>query len=134
VEERTPFLDPRLARAASRLPDGMKVRDGLSKWAQRKRLENISADGQPFAPRQGFPTPIGDWIKGQGSRLGPLMAAQPGVAEISDPAKMRLLFSHISRRRYSVTCWKLLFHALWHRRQILALRPAGDAFESLATV
>jgi asparagine synthase (glutamine-hydrolysing) len=112
----------------------MKVRDGLSKWAQRKRLEKISAGGQPFAPRRGFATPIGDWIKGQGSRLGPLVAAQPGVAEIADPAKMRLLFSHVSRRGYSVTCWKLLFHVLWHRRQILAPHPAGEMFKSLATV
>jgi asparagine synthase (glutamine-hydrolysing) len=112
----------------------MKVRDGLSKWAQRKWLEKISAGGQPFAPRQGFATPIGDWIKGQGSRLRPLVAAQPGVAEIADPAKMRLPFSHISRRRHSVACWKLLLHALCHRRQIRALHPPGEVFESLATV
>ena len=78
--------------------------------------------------------PIGDWIKGQGSRPGPLAGAQPGVAEIADPAKVRLLFNHIRRRRQSVACWKLLFYALWHRRHILALRPAGDVFETLATV
>jgi asparagine synthase (glutamine-hydrolysing) len=134
VEGRTPFLDPGVAKAAFRLPDGMKLRDGLSKWILRKWLEKYLPVAQPFAPRQGFAMPIGDWIKGQGSRLGPLVAAQPGVAEIADPAKVRLLFNHIRRRRQSVACWKLLFYALWHRRHILALRPAGDVFETLATV
>jgi asparagine synthase (glutamine-hydrolysing) len=134
VEGRTPFLDPGVAKAAFRLPDGMKLRDGLSKWILRKWLEKYLPVAQPFAPRQRFAMPIGDWIKGQGSRLGPLVAAQPGVAEIADPAKVRLLFNHIRRRRQSVACWKLLFYALWHRRHILALRPAGDVFETLATV
>jgi asparagine synthase (glutamine-hydrolysing) len=78
--------------------------------------------------------PIGDWIKGQGSRLGPLVSAQSGVAEIADPAEVRLLFSHIRRRRQNVACRKLLFYALCHRRYILALRSAGDVFETLATV
>jgi asparagine synthase (glutamine-hydrolysing) len=134
VEGRTPFLDPGVAKAAFRLPDGMKLRDGLSKWILRKWLEKYLPVAQPFAPRQRFAMPIGDWIKGQGSRLGPLVAAQPGVAEIADPAKVRLLFNHIRRRRQSVACWKLLFYALWYRRHILALRPAGDVFETLATV
>ena len=30
--------------------------------------------------------------------------------------------------------WKLLFYALWHRRHILGLPPAGDVFETLAAV
>ncbi len=134
VEGRTPFLDPGVVKAAFRLPDGMKLRDGSNKWILRKWLEKYLPVAQPFTPRQGFAMPIGDWIKGQGLRLGPLVAAQPGVAEIADPAKVRLLFSHIRHRRQSVACWRLLFYALWHRRHILALRPAGDVFETLATV
>ena len=57
-----------------------------------------------------------------------------GVAEIADPAKVRLLFTHIRRWRHGFACWKLLFYALWHRRHILGLPPAGDVFETLATL
>ena len=39
VEGRTPFLDKGVAAAAFRLPDGMKVRDGVGKWILRKWLE-----------------------------------------------------------------------------------------------
>jgi asparagine synthase (glutamine-hydrolysing) len=63
-----------------------------------------------------------------------LVAAQPGIAEIADPAKVRLLFSHIRRWRHGFAAWKLLFYALWYRRHILGLPPAGDVFETLAAI
>jgi asparagine synthase (glutamine-hydrolysing) len=131
VEGRTPFLDRGVAQAAFRLPDAMKLRDGVGKWILRKWLEKHLPVARPFAPKQGFTVPVGEWIKGQGSRLGPLVAAQPGVAEIADPEKVRLLFGHIRRWRHGFACWKLLFYALWHRRHILGLPPAGDVFETL---
>ena len=132
VEGRTPFLDPAVAKAAFRLPDGMKLRDGMGKWILRKWLDRHLPMARPFEPKQGPTLPIGDWIKAQGSRLGPLVAAQPGIAEIADPAKVKLLFGDIRRRRHSFACWKLLFYALWHRRHILGLPPVGDVFETLA--
>ena len=131
VEGRTPFLDPGVANAAFRLPDSMKLRDGLGKWILRKWLEKHLPVARPFAPKQGFTVPVGEWIKGQGSRLGPLVAAQPGIVEIADPAKVRTLFGGIRRWRHGFACWKLLFYALWHRRHILGLPPAGDVFETL---
>ena len=106
----------------------------MGKWILRKWLEKHLPVARPFAPKQGFTVPVGEWIKGQGSRLGPLVAAQPGVAEIADPDKVRLLFSNIRRWRHGFACWKLLFYALWHRRHILGLPPAGDVFETLATL
>src|SRR5580692_1597473 len=132
VEGRTPFLDRGVAAAAFRLPDSMKLRNGMGKWILRKWLEKHLPIARPFAPKQGFTVPVGQWIKGQGSRLGPLVAAQPGIAEIADPAKVRMLFSHIHRWRQGFAAWKLLFYALWHRRHILALPPAGDVFQTLA--
>jgi len=35
-------------------------------------------------------------------------------------------------QRGGLACWVLLFYALWHRRHILALDPAGDVLETLA--
>ncbi len=132
VEGRTPFLDRGIAEAAFRLPDGLKLRDGMGKWILRKWLEKNLPVARPFAPKQGFTVPIGTWIKGQGSRLGPLVAAQPGVAEIAHPDRVVALFGDIRRWRHGFACWKLLFYALWHRRHILGLPPAGDVFQTLA--
>lgn len=133
VEGRTPFLDPGVAAAAFRLPDAMKLRGGMGKWILRKWLERNLPIARPFAPKQGFTVPVGAWIKGKGDRLGALVAAQPGVAEIAHPDRVRALFGNISRWRHGFACWLLLFYALWHRRHIQGLKPAGDVFETLAT-
>lgn len=132
VEGRTPFLDKGIAAAAFRLPDAMKVRDGVGKWILRKWLEKNLPMARPFAPKQGFTVPIGAWIKGRGADLGPLVARQPGIAEIAHPDKVEALFRGIRRWRHGFACWKLLFYALWHRRHILGLRPNGDVFQTLA--
>ena len=132
IEGRTPFLDRGIAAAAFRLPEGMKVRDGFGKWILRKWLEKHLPMARPFAPKQGFTVPVGEWIKGRGDVLGALVARQPGIVEIAHPDRVEALFRGIRRWRHGFACWKLLFYALWHRRHILGLRPAGDVFETLA--
>ena len=133
IEGRTPFLDKGIAEAAFRLPDGLKVRSGMGKWILRKWLEKNLPMARPFAPKQGFTVPVGEWIKGRGAELGKLVAAQPGVAEIAYPEKVEALFANIGRWRHGFACWKLLFYALWHRRHILGQEPAGDVFATLST-
>jgi asparagine synthase (glutamine-hydrolysing) len=132
VEGRTPFLDKGVAEAAFRLPDRLKVNRGVGKWILRRWLEKNCPAARPFAPKQGFTVPIGQWIGGQGARLGPLVARQPGVAEIAHPEKVEALFRNSDGRRHGFAAWTLLFYALWHRAHILGLPPVGDVFETLA--
>jgi asparagine synthase (glutamine-hydrolysing) len=132
VEGRTPFLDPAVAASAFRLPDGLKLRKGMGKWLLRTWLDQHLPEAGAFAPKRGFTVPVGEWIAGQGARLGPLVAAQPGVAEIAEPGKVDALFRTGTRSGDGMAAWMLLFYALWHRRHILGLVPAGDVFETLA--
>jgi asparagine synthase (glutamine-hydrolysing) len=132
VEGRTPFLDKGVMAAAYRLPDAMKMRGATGKWILRKWLEANLPMAQPFAPKTGFTVPVGTWVAGQGTRLGPLVAAQPGVAEIAHPDRVEALFRDIRRWRHGFAAWKLLFYALWHRQHVLGLEPVGDVFETLA--
>ncbi len=132
VEGRTPLLDPAITAAAFRLPDGMKVRDGRGKWLLRQWLARHMPEARPFAPKQGFTVPVGTWIAAQGARLGPLVAAQPGVEEIADPIRVQALFRAAAGRHEGFAAWMLLFYALWHRTHILGQPPQGDVFETLA--
>ncbi|MBV8574692.1 MAG: asparagine synthase (glutamine-hydrolyzing) [Acetobacteraceae bacterium] len=132
VEGRTPFLDPGVARAAFRLPDSLKVREGRGKWILRKWLERHLPEANPFAPKQGFTVPIGAWIAARGARLGSLVAAQEGVAEVAKPDRVTALFRHAAGRHEGFGAWMLLFYALWHRRHVQGLKPAGDVFETLS--
>ena len=133
VEGRTPLLDPGVAAASFRLPDGLKVRGGRGKYLLRRWLADHLPAANPFAPKQGFTVPIAAWIAGQGARLGPLVAAQPGVAEIAAPDKITSLFRHAEGRHEGFAAWTLLFYALWHRAHIEARPVDGDVFEVLGS-
>jgi asparagine synthase (glutamine-hydrolysing) len=131
VEGRTPFLDEGVAEAAFRLPDGLKVQDGRGKWLLRRWLAKHLPQAQPFAPKQGFTVPVGAWIAAQGARLGPMVAAQPGVAEIAEPDRVVSLFRNAEGRHESFAAWTLLFYALWHRAHVEARPVDGDVWEVL---
>ncbi len=131
VEGRTPFLDPAVAAAAFRLPDSLKLRKGLGKWLLRRWLEQHLPEARPFAPKRGFTVPVGEWINARGARLGPLVAAQAGVAEIAEPERVVALF-RVAGRRQAQAVWTLLFYALWHQRHIVGMDTGGDVFEVLA--
>jgi asparagine synthase (glutamine-hydrolysing) len=132
VEGRTPLLDPGIAAAAFRLPDAMKVQRSSGKWLLREWLARHFPAAEPTKPKQGFTVPIGAWIEGVGDRLGPLVAAQPGVAEIARPDRVAALFRHAGGEKHrGFAAWHLLFYALWHRRHVERRAVRGDVFEVL---
>lgn len=132
VEGRTPFLDSSVADFAFRLPDELKIRNGIGKWLLRRWLANHVPRTQPLAKKRGFTVPVEEWIARRGSRLGPLVAAQPAVKEMCVPEAVAALFERARERRIGFAAWTLLFYALWHRHHILGLPPAGDVFATLA--
>lgn len=132
LEGRTPFLDPAVADFAYRLPDRLKIRKGHGKYLLRKWLHDCVPVAEPFGRKRGFTVPVGDWIAAKGARLGPLVAAQPGIAEICSPKAVETLF-RTKGKREGFAAWTLLFYALWHRRHILGLPPGGDVFDCLSS-
>ncbi len=132
VEGRTPFLDPVVAGMAFRLPDKLKVRGRLGKWLLRQWLARHLPQAASTGRKRGFTVPVAAWIAEEGERLGPLVAAQPGVEEIANPDAVRKLFANPGKRG-GFAAWTLLFYALWHRRHIQGLPSSGNVFDSLAT-
>jgi len=131
MEGRTPFLDPVVADVAFRLPDSLKVRNGMGKWLLRKWLADRLPIANPFGKKRGFTVPIGPWIEKKGNQLGPLVARQPGIAEACDPdAVIRLFSAHGKHAAFAA--WSLLFYALWHQVHIVGRKPDGDALAMLA--
>jgi len=76
--------------------------------------------------------PVAQWILREGARLGPLVARQPGIAELTQPGSVEKLFARAGKRE-GFAAWTLLFYALWHRRHVLDLPADGDAFHCLAS-
>ena len=132
VEGRTPFLDRAVANVAFRLPDELKVKKGLGKWLLRRWVESRVPAAQAMAKKRGFTVPVGEWIARRGAELGPLVAAQPGVAEICEPGAVAKLFLKAAEKREGFAAWTLLFYALWHRIHIEGAKAEGDVFTALA--
>ena len=133
VEGRTPLLDPVVAEVAFRLPDRLKIRNGLGKYLLRRWLADHLPEAKPFSRKRGFSVPVAAWIAGRGALLGPLVATQPGIAEMCRPGRVESLF-RARGKRAGFAAWTLLYFALWHRRHVLGGAPAGDVFETLAAV
>ena len=132
VEGRVPFLDPAVAAFAFSLADRQKIRGRRGKWLLRQWLADNFPAAAAFAPKRGFTVPVVEWIAGEGKRLGPLVARQPGIAELCTPGSVEALFGAIDRRN-GAAAWSLLFYALWHRRHIIGESSRGDVFAALAS-
>ncbi len=134
VEGRVPFIDPVLADFAYRLPDRLKTSRKLGKVLLRKWLAKHLPVSEPFKPKMGFTVPVGEWIGSKGDQLGPLVAAQDGIAQCCDPAAVKNLFRASSTggaKREKQAAWVLLFYALWYARHVEGRRSDGDAFSVL---
>ena len=118
VEGRTPFLDPRVAQSAFRLPDGLKIRDRRGKWILRKWLSGILPEAGAFAPKRGFTVPVGTWIAEAGTALGDAVADLECIQEIAHPDRVRAAFKSAAKKREGQAAWVLLFYALWHKAMI----------------
>jgi asparagine synthase (glutamine-hydrolysing) len=132
LEGRTPLLDPAITEAAFRLPDQLKVRKGAGKWLLRAWLAEAMPEARPFARKQGFTVPVGAWICGQADRLAALLAADEAVAEVVRADRVAGLLRAASGKHEAFAAWALLFYALWHRRHVRGMMPAGDVFETLS--
>jgi len=133
VEGRTPFLDPAVANAVFRLPDALKIRNRQGKWLLRKWLDRAAPAAVAFAAKKGFTVPVGEWIAAEGARVGPLVAAQPGIAERCRKDAVEAVFRSTGKRE-GFASWTLLFYALWHQKNVIGASCAGDVFDVLSSV
>jgi asparagine synthase (glutamine-hydrolysing) len=111
LEAREPLLDHRLVEFAARLPEGMRVQGSTGKYLLKKTLERYLPRDILYRPKQGFVTPIAEWLR------GPLAPAARGIATGSlaqtgffDPKAIAALAeAHIAGRAdNSRSLWQLL--------------------------
>ncbi len=132
TEGRTPFLDGELARLAFCLPDELKIRRGLGKWALRRWLGGHLPQAEPLARKRGFTVPVARWIARRAKTIGPLVARSPAIGELCHADAVVNLFAAAEQKRAGRAAWTLLFYALWHRRHIERATLPPDTEAALA--
>src|SRR5688572_10600580 len=64
LEAREPLLDHRLIEFAAALPERMRVRGRTGKYLLKKAMRRYLPNEVLYRPKQGFVTPIAEWLRG----------------------------------------------------------------------
>lgn len=81
LEAREPLLDHRFVEFAAGLPDDLRVRGGQGKWLMKKAMERHLPKDILYRPKQGFVTPIAQWLRGPLAQQARAISASSGLAQ-----------------------------------------------------
>ena len=81
VEGRVPLLDHRIVDAALAVPTAIRTPGGRQKALQRKIAGKYLPDAVLTAPKQGFRSPVPNWIAGEFGALAKQMLTRPAALE-----------------------------------------------------
>ncbi len=112
LEAREPLLDHRLVEFAAGLPDRMRVRGRQGKWLMKRAMRRYLPDEVLFRPKQGFVTPIAQWLRGPLAEDARALAASGTLARtgwFSREMLARIAREHIAGKSdHSRLLWQML--------------------------
>lgn len=112
LEAREPLLDHRLVEFAAGLPHGTRIKGRQGKWLLKHTMERMLPRDVLYRPKQGFVTPIAEWLRGPLQSEARAVATSAPLAETGwfSTARLKSLTEdHISGRAdHSRLLWQLL--------------------------
>ena len=117
LETRVPLLDHNVAALAWRAPDGMKIREGETKWLMRRVLDRYVPRALIDRPKMGFSVPLHDWLTKDlrdwaEGLLDPVVIVRQGVLNPEPVARVwRRYLSGDSSADHQI--WTLLMFQSW---------------------
>ncbi len=125
LEAREPLLDHRLVEFAATLPDSMRVKNTTGKYLLKKCMERYLPHNILYRPKQGFVTPIAEWLRGPLANEARAIAESPMLGQtgvFSPDAMASLAESHISG---SADNSRMLWQLIMLERSLDRLKVSG---------
>jgi len=120
LEVRVPLLDREVVELAWRLPDNLKRRNGVSKWALREVLHQYAPKEIIERPKRGFSVPLGHWLRGPLKDWAEALLTADSLEEdgLINAAHVQSAWrAHIDGRAdLSGKLWNILMLQSWRRR------------------
>ena len=119
LEVRAPLLDHRVLEFSWRLPQSMKVRDGVGKWILREVLYRRVPRTLIDRPKMGFSVPIDRWLAGPLRKWADDLVTPDALQSSGlDPAPVARAWSDLQqgRRRSGASLWAVLMFQAWRQR------------------
>jgi asparagine synthase (glutamine-hydrolysing) len=117
LESRVPFADPRVVEAAFRIPFGLKVRSGASKWLLRRAVADVLPGEVLNRRKVGFDTPVERWMSGPHAPFvrDVLLSRRARERGFWSPRALETWLADPRRPLWADVVWKALNIELWAR-------------------
>jgi asparagine synthase (glutamine-hydrolysing) len=116
IESRVPFLDYRLVEYVFTHAPDLRIRDGWTKWIQRKSIDKkLPADVVWRRDKVGFETPEQKWFRAGKAHLLDLLA-DDGASDYLDMAYVRREAPRLIDAGNTGTVWRWVNLVLWLKR------------------
>jgi asparagine synthase (glutamine-hydrolysing) len=130
LEARSPFLDHEVMEFAARLPVGLKLRTGQSKYLLKRAFATLIPAENMQRRKMGFGAPVGEWFRGSLREMvaDKLLSASSPLRSYFQPGELkRLVTSHLNGQAdHSLQLWGLMVLELWHQ-EFLGSQPSATS-------